>query len=121
MKEYILVDTKKGVVCDMDGFILLIVIAVCVILLVMISKKRKELRDMYERERESGEFIVKDLPKTPGKTKSDPVDPGPTSTIKSKQMTIYEYQSWTRTRVCRQCDGESAMNADRCGICGMPF
>lgn len=105
------------------GFILLIVIAVCVILLVMISKKRKELRDMmyYERERESGEFIVKDLPKTPGKTKSDPVDPGPTSTIKSKQNTIYEYQCWTRTRVCRQCDGESAMNADRCGICGMPF
>lgn len=106
------------------GLILLIVIAVCLILLGMISRKRKELRDMmyYEQEAEREEFIRKDWKETPVtpspkmSRKSDPVVPE-----KTKQITIYEYQNWKRSRPCPQCDGENAITADRCSICGMPF
>ena len=105
---------------ELISIILLIVVAVCLILLGMISKKRKELRDMmyYEQEEAREEFVRTDWKEPAKKTKPNPVAVVPE---KTNQITIYEYQNWTNARRCPQCDGENPITAGCCSVCGMPF
>lgn len=109
----------------MIGAVLFVVVIVCLVALVVISRKRRELRDMmyYEAEAEKEEFIIPE-PEKPVLIKGakKPVYRDTMGAEKpSNQTTIYAYQRDYRTRICRQCDGENAITAECCCICGMPF
>lgn len=98
------------------GYILLIIVSVCVLALIYIAKKQKELNDLddyvkrkeKEKKEESREEKKEDKNES---IKDDIVRTQP-------QHIIYEFSAKSAKRLCPFCDGENSVGAKICNICG---
>lgn len=93
---------------DTRGYILLIIIAVCLIALICVVKKQKKLT----KGTTSG-------PKVPPEPEI-PETSGPEITVTSgpPQHTIYAFQVKNPTRLCPFCDAENRIGEQYCNVCG---
>lgn len=93
---------------DAGGWILILVAAACVVALVIIAKKRKESEESISYGTDSD-----------GDVKTDKPGGGISSAVEiPPQVTIYEYRSATKMKLCILCDGENDSAATHCRICG---
>lgn len=94
------------------GYVLLIVVAACIIALICISKKRKALDE---------ESYIKtpttSIPSTE-RTDTSNVPKETEKLLETAQNTIYEFRAKSTTRLCPFCDGENSLSAATCIICG---
>lgn len=97
---------------DEIGWILLVIVVACVIALVLIAKKRKELEEEIYEEPEEERIAPRPEPVKKDTPKEAPKETGP------RQVTIYGYHAVGRMRLCPLCDGENALTATQCHICG---
>lgn len=91
---------------DPGGTLLLFVVVGCVIALIYISKKQKELNDSD----------IEMKPETELEREVVPEHHSESST--HAQNTIYEFQGTDTMRICPYCDGENRKDAGKCAICG---
>ena len=96
---------------DAISWLLLLIIGACIIILVMIAKKRKEAEDYLYDELDESEYGTKPatLKSTMKAAKSQPTIP---------QITVYQYYASGQKKRCIVCDGENDTDATRCCICG---
>lgn len=89
---------------------LLLVVAICIITLIYISKKRKAAeKEKYTAAKPSAASSV-----TEKTTVSEKIEKRP----ETVQNTIYKFETKAATRLCPSCDGENGANAETCIICG---
>lgn len=91
--------------------VLLIIVAACVIALICITKKLKDLEEGFTATSEtsstsSATSTTTGTPQEEEKTSGQP------------QNTIYEFLSKSGKRLCPFCDGENNAGAKVCNICG---
>lgn len=100
---------------DSSGFVLLLIVAACVIALIYIARKQKALDE---------EVVIKPTDSTgssgtasssTGSTPSKPEEDKPSG---PPQNTIYEFNAKSTKRLCPFCDGENSVGAKVCNICG---
>ena len=87
------------------GFILVLIVVICIYALVRISRRNKELDDTGVHVTDAPSYEPSPQPKAE--------TPEPSS-----QNTIYAYSAKSTTHICPFCDGENAAGADSCIICG---
>lgn len=90
------------------GWILLLVVVVCVVVLIVITNKRKKLEESTSSGTDHGSAAATNKPV---EEKKEEVQP-------SNQVTIYEYRSAGKKRLCAMCDGENESSATHCCVCG---
>ena len=86
------------------GYILLIIVSVCVLALIYIAKKQKELDDLdyyIKRKEKEKKDIIRD-----------------SKVLTHPQHIIYEFSAKGTKYVCPFCDGENSAGAKVCNICG---
>ena len=96
---------------DVCGWILLAIVAVCVIALIVIGKKREAL--------EADPVVVDGKDSGRGSTVK-PVEktvPVP-AVVGPPQVTIYEFKLSGKLCLCPHCDGENNAELSNCHICG---
>lgn len=94
------------------GYVLLIIVAACIIALICISKKRKALDEESYSKTPPTSIPSAEKATTPNVTKEAESLSGAT------QNTIYEFKAKKATRLCPFCDGENGTGAATCIICG---
>lgn len=109
---------------DASGWILLLVVAVCVVALIYVAKKSDKLLEETPSDEtdsissssvsgrsvggaSSGSSAVK-----PAAVQAKVEEP------EDSQVTIYAYGSSRANRLCTLCDGENDVSATHCRICG---
>jgi len=94
------------------GYVLLIIVAACIIALICISKKRKAL--------DEESYIKTPPPSIPSAESATTSNvPKETETLSGPaQNTIYEFKTTRTIRLCPFCDGENSTGAATCIICG---
>ncbi len=94
------------------GYVLLIIVAACIIALICISKKRKAL--------DEESYIKTPPPSIPSTARAATSDVPKEAEMFSgaAQNTIYEFKSKSAIRLCPFCDGENSTGAATCIICG---
>lgn len=90
------------------GWFLLLLVATCIIALVVLAKKRKELEEGYPYSTDSGS----------GSATSKPVEEEKAEEQGPPQNTMYAYRANKTNRLCPFCDGENISGAQVCVICG---
>jgi len=93
------------------GIVLIIIVVVCLIALICISRKRKALEDSF----------IKTT--TPSKVRAEKSITSDAQKEEEKPLTgaqtiIYEYRASAGTRICPFCDGENSTSMKNCIICG---
>lgn len=96
---------------DTLGWILLLIVAACIVALIVISRKRRELEKRISSEFDSDGSLNSEKPVADNAPQEDG----------SPQMTIYEYRSSSSKCICPICDGENELTAKCCRICGQKF
>ncbi len=94
------------------GYVLLIIVAACIVALICITKKRKALEE---------DSYIKTPPTSIPSTESAPASTVPKETEITSEMaqnTIYVFNARAVTRLCPFCDGENNAGAATCIICG---
>lgn len=86
--------------------VLLPIVTICVIALVVICKKRIELKDSMSDKTSADDGLSIKNPE-PKSTEDGP-----------KQVTIYEYNSSSKMCLCPLCDGENNTESTYCHVCG---
>ena len=94
------------------GYVLLIVVAACIIALICISKKRKALDEESYIKTPSTSIPNTEKAATPNTPKEAEMPSG------AAQNTIYEFNAKRATHLCPFCDGENSAGAATCIICG---
>jgi len=94
------------------GYVLLTIVAACIIALIFISKKRKAL--------DEESYIKTPPPSIPSAESATTSNvPKETETLSGPaQNTIYEFKTTRTIRLCPFCDGENSTGAATCIICG---
>lgn len=87
--------------------ILILIVAISLIALIRVSKKRKALEKSLEESSDK-----RDTPVLPDTEKKTEITSGPS------QINIYELSSKAGTRLCPFCDGENRAGVRVCDICG---
>ena len=93
---------------DSSGFVLLLIVAVCVIALIYITRKQKALDE---------EVVIKPT-ESSGSSDTTPSKPEEDKPSGPPQNTIYEFNAKSTKRLCPFCDGENSVGAKVCNICG---
>lgn len=93
---------------DTGGWILLLIVAVCIAILIVVIKKSRDLD-------ESGPAETSVT--STSRVGENPVEIIPQAEV-SPQTTIYEYRSAAPKCLCANCDGENEWLANFCYICG---
>ena len=93
---------------DTEGWILLIVVVACVIALIILTKKRRDL----EKSMSYGTDFDSDFTTNKPVVEEKAEEQGP------PQVTIYEYRAANKKRLCALCDGENDPSATHCQVCG---
>lgn len=99
---------------DSSGFVLLLIVAACVIALIYIAGKQKALDEEVVIKPTDSSGSSGTTSSTTGSTPSQPEEKpsGP------PQNTIYEFNATSAKRLCTFCDGENSVGAKVCNICG---
>lgn len=98
------------------GYILLIIVSVCVLALIYISKKQKELDDLDDyvksKEKEKAEASREEKKEDKKEIIKD------NKVLTHPQHIIYEFNAKSAKHRCPFCDGENGVGAKVCNICG---
>lgn len=95
--------------------VLLLVVANCVIALIYIARKQKELDEPVDIKPPATSCTSGSASSTTGGTSSKPEEEKPSG---PPQNTIYEFNAKSAKRLCPFCDGENSVGAKVCNICG---
>ena len=87
--------------------VLLLIVVVCVIALICINRKSKDLKN-----RDATAETCSEISTSTGEEQESK------NNCSSSQNTIYKFLHKTGMRLCPFCDGENGTDAQKCGICG---
>lgn len=98
------------------GYILLIVVSVCVLALIYIWKKQRDLDDLDDYIKRKEKEKEEDSRKKKEEDKNEYIKDDKVQT--HSQYIIYEFNVRSAKRICPFCDGENSIGAKICNICG---